>query len=76
LGAVTKFYVFYMIFIIFKIKIDMKEESGFLITNSPLRSLRLCVMIFLKNSLCEGYFERSIKCYRLLVGFCYAKIRG
>jgi len=62
-----------VLFIIFKIKINMKEESGFLITNIPLR---LCVMIFLKNSLCEEYLEKSIKFYKPLVGFCYAEIRG
>jgi hypothetical protein len=59
-GAVTKFNVFYMLFIIFKI--NMKEESCFLITNIPLRSLRLCVMIFSKKS--------------LTVGLRYAEIRG
>jgi len=31
------------LFLIFIMKIDMKEESGFLITYSPLRPLRFCV---------------------------------
>jgi len=63
-----------MFFIIFKIKISMKEKSGFLITNIPLRSLRLCVMIFSKKSL-EEYLGIIIRCY-LLVGLCYAEICG
>jgi len=37
-----------MIYLIIKMKIIMKEESGFLITHSPLRPLRLCVMKFIR----------------------------
>jgi hypothetical protein len=33
----------YIFFLIFIMKINMKEESDFLITHSPLRPLRLCV---------------------------------
>jgi len=40
-ALLSNFAVSYMLFIIFKIKIIMKEESGFLITYSPLRPLRL-----------------------------------
>jgi len=70
-----------MLFIIWKMKINMKEESGFLITNIPLRprtegSMRLCVMIFSKKSLFEEYLKKIIKFNRLIVGLCYAKIRG
>jgi len=45
LCVITKFFVPHMLFLIFIMKISMKEESGFLITYSPLRPLRLCVMI-------------------------------
>jgi len=45
-SVITKFRDFYMPFFIFIIKINMKEGSDFLITNSPLRPLRLCVKIF------------------------------
>jgi hypothetical protein len=42
---ITKFSVIDMLFLIFIImKINMKGTSGFLITNSPLRPLRLCVI--------------------------------
>jgi hypothetical protein len=42
-SVITKFSDFYTPFFIFIIKINMKEESDFLITNSPLR---LCVIKF------------------------------
>jgi hypothetical protein len=35
-----------MLFLIFIMKINIKEEFSFLITHSPLRLLRLCVRIF------------------------------
>jgi len=37
--VITKFCVSYMLFLIFMMKINMKEESGYLITHG---SLRLC----------------------------------
>jgi hypothetical protein len=45
-GVITKFCDFYMPFYIFIMKINMEEESDYLITYSPLRPLRLCVKKF------------------------------
>jgi len=36
----------YIFFLVFITKINIKEESGFLITYDPLRPLRLCVKYF------------------------------
>ena len=46
--VITKLYIYYLFFLVFITKINTKEESGFLITYSPLRprtegSMRLCV---------------------------------
>jgi hypothetical protein len=45
-GVITKFGGFYKLFLIFIIRIKMKEKFSFLTTNSPLRPLRLCVKKF------------------------------
>jgi hypothetical protein len=44
----SKFLSSTMLFFIFIMKINMKEESSFLITISPLRPLRLCVIKFIE----------------------------
>jgi uncharacterized integral membrane protein len=44
--VIIKFCVFLMLFLIFVIKINTKDESEFFITYRPLRPLRLCVKIY------------------------------
>jgi len=45
-GVITKLYDSYILFPNFNNKKNLKEESDFLITYNPLRSLRLCVKNF------------------------------
>ena len=61
LDVITKLCVFHILFLFFIIKISMKEESGFLITYSSLRPLRLCVRkLWSKIYDGTGYQERKL----------------
>ena len=46
-----------MLFLIFIMKINMKDEFGFLITHSPLCPLRLCASAPLRDDLIEKFIR-------------------
>ena len=61
-SVITKFSISHMLFLIFILKINIKEESGFLITYNPLRPLRLCVKKFCnKVDVTKYLVKRGVK---------------